>query len=196
MSSDPPPLDEFYGTTKKAGTRKVVVEICVPDRATAEDRIQLSYLTKKCVEAGASIGFTLPVAERELEIYWTKIFADAPAARYILVARDAGGRIIGSAQLAFETRSNGLHRAEVQKVMVLPEWRRENIGATLMVRLEAFARARSRSLLFLDTSVGESGACHFYERLGYQRAGSIPDYAADPHGRLEANAIYYKQLAV
>ena len=34
----------------------------------------------------------------------------------------------------------------------------------------------------------------FYERLGYVWAGSIPDYAADPDGRLVPNAIFYKQL--
>jgi acetyltransferase len=43
--------------------------------------------------------------------------------------------------------------------------------------------------------VGESGATKFYERLGYTLAGGIPDFAADPDGRLTPNAIYYKRLA-
>lgn len=63
-----------------------------------------------------------------------------------------------------------------------------------MDRVELEARARGRWLLFLDTSAGESGAVKFYERLGYTLAGSIPDYAADPDGRLRPNAIFYKRL--
>ena len=49
-------------------------------------------------------------------------------------------------------------------------------------------------LLFLDTSTGPAGAVRFYERLGYTLAGSIPDHATDPDGRLVPNAIFWKRL--
>jgi ribosomal protein S18 acetylase RimI-like enzyme len=63
-----------------------------------------------------------------------------------------------------------------------------------MRRIEAEAAGRGRRLLFLDTSQGTGGARRFYENLGYTFAGSIPDYAADPDGRLVPNVIFYKQL--
>jgi ribosomal protein S18 acetylase RimI-like enzyme len=115
--------------------------------------------------------------------------------KILLAALDGEDRLVGSAQLALEPRSNGRHRAEVQKVLVLAAARGRGIGATLMRRVEAEARTRGRSLLFLDTSVGTGGAVRFYERLGYIQAGGIPGYAADPDGRLMDNAIFYKRLA-
>ena len=190
MKHLPPP--DPAGNDDRA--RYIAIKTWSPAHACPTDLAQLRGLIKRCVEGGASIGFMVPVEEEELEIYWTKVLADPATVRCILVAREITGAIIGSAQLAFETRRNGRHRAEVQKVMVLPEWRREKIGARLMTQLEGIARDQGRSLLFLDTSVGESGAVPFYEQLGYRLAGSIPDYAAAPGGGLEANAIYFKKL--
>ena len=52
-----------------------------------------------------------------------------------------------------------------------------------------------RTLLFLDTSEGASGAAKLYEQLGYMRCGGIPDYAMDPDGTLKPNVIFAKRLA-
>jgi acetyltransferase len=165
---------------------------------TARARLPgLGGLLIDAVRNGASVGFVLPLANGEVEDYWHKVCADVTAGHRLLSAAfDDGGCLVGSAQLALEPRANGRHRAEVQKVMVLAAHRGRGIGAALMVRVEAEAWARGRALLFLDTSVGESGATRFYGRLGYTLVGSIPDFAADPDGRLAANAIYYKRLNV
>jgi ribosomal protein S18 acetylase RimI-like enzyme len=112
----------------------------------------------------------------------------------ILVWRD-GGEIVGSAQLAFETRPNGRHRAKVQKVMVRPSHRRRGIAVALMAELEARARVRDVSLLFLDTSEGYGGARALYDAIGYVYVGGIPGYALDPDGTPAKNAIYYKTLS-
>lgn len=151
------------------------IELISP-AALASRAAELAGLLRDAVEHGASIGFTLPLAETELTDYWRKIGAEVAASgKILLAALDENGRVTGSAQLALESRANGRHRAEVQKVMV-------------------WAAQRGRRLLFLDTSAGESGAVQFYARLGYALAGSIPDYASDPDGRLVPNAIFYKQL--
>lgn len=160
------------------------------------DRRELAELLTACVAHGASIGFLAPLAEAEADAYWAKIAADLPGGhRLLLVARDGDGRIVGSAQLAGETRANGRHRAEVQKVMVRPTHRRQGIAAQLMGELEAAARARGITLLFLDTSDSHAGARAFYEALSYVYVGGIPGYALDPKGVPEANAIFYKTLA-
>ncbi len=156
---------------------------------------EFSRLLRDAVEHGASLGFTLPLTDTELADYWRKVGVDlASGHKILLAARGADGVVAGSGQLALESRANGRHRAEVQKVMVLAAHRGRGTGAALMKQLEAEARQRSRRLIFLDTSAGEGGAVKFYERLGYVWAGSIPDYAADPDGRLVPNAIFYKQL--
>lgn len=156
---------------------------------------ELAGLLREAVEHGASIGFTLPLTETEVTEYWRKVAAElGTGGKLLLAALDENGRVIGSAQLALESRANGRHRAEVQKLMVRTAHRGRGTGAALMRRIEAAAAGRGRRLLFLDTSQGAGGARRFYENLGYTFAGSIPDYAADPDGRLVPNVIFYKQL--
>jgi acetyltransferase len=159
------------------------------------ERDAFSALVRDAVAHGASIGFTLPLSDGELAEYWHKVGLELAAGnKILLIARGIDRGVVGSAQLALESRANGRHRAEVQKVMVLAAHRGQGLGAALMTELEAAARQRGRKLLLLDTSVGAGGAVKFYERLGYTFAGSIPDYAADPDGQLVPNAIFYKQL--
>jgi ribosomal protein S18 acetylase RimI-like enzyme len=162
------------------------------------DASELNELLVACVAGGASIGFLAPLAPADAAAYWRKIGAElGGGARVLLVAREADtGRIVGSAQLVAETKANGRHRAEVQKVMVLPSHRRRGIAAKLMAQVEATARARGVSLLFLDTSDSHAGARRFYEALSYVYVGGIPGYALDPRGTPEQNAIFYKTLAL
>lgn len=163
--------------------------------AAARRRRALNALLRDAIEHGASVGFTLPVTETELSSYWRSVRRDLACGRRILLAAlDPRGRLVGAVQLGLELRSNGRHRAEVQKLMVRHEARGRGLGARLMVRIEATARRHRRWLLFLDTSVGRGGAVAFYRRLGWRRCGGIPDYAADPDGSLHANAIFYKRL--
>ncbi len=161
----------------------------------AEQAADFAALLRDAVEHGASVGFTLPLTEGEVADYWRKVAADVAAGHKLLwAARADDGRIVGSVQLALETRANGRHRAEVQKLMVLAAERGQGIGAELMRHLETGAVRDGRCVLFLDTSEGPGGARRFYERTGYTYVGGIPDYAADPDGRLVPNAIFYKRL--
>ena len=162
---------------------------------TAADRAALAELLRACVAGGASIGFLAPLAAAEAAAYWAGALGEtAGGGRTILVAREADGRIVGSAQIAFVAKPNGRHRAEVQKVLVLPTHRRRGIAARLMAEVETQARARGVWLLHLDTSDSEAGARAFYEALAYVYAGGIPGYATDTHGVPERNAIFYKTL--
>lgn len=169
-----------------------------PLSATAFEAAQddLVQLLRACVHGGASIGFLAPLSEAAAREYWSALAPQVEAAqRTVLVAREGqGGRIVGSGQLAFESRPNGRHRAEVCKVIVLPTHRRRGIAARLVAELERHARDRQIRLLFLDTSEGPGGAVAFYETLGYTYAGGIPGYALDPDGRPAKNAIFFKAL--
>ncbi len=162
---------------------------------TATDRRQLVELLGTCVRGGASIGFLVDITAAEAGEYWDGVLrAVATGAKLLLVARDEAGAIVGGVQLALESRRNGRHRAEVQKLMVLPARRGHDLGTRLMAEVEALARARSVRLLFLDTSEGPGGARAFYEKLGYAYVGGIPGYALDPDGAPAKNAIFYKTL--
>lgn len=152
----------------------------------AADFSRLCSLLTECVRAGASVGFVEPIDRGEVEAYWQRVCSEASAgSRLILVVREAeGGPVAGSAQLALESRPNGRHRAEVQKVMVFPELRRRGIAAALMSAVEAAARERGVSLLFLDTSEGRGGATDFYSALATAMPGEYPAMPSTRTGRL------------
>ena len=159
-------------------------------------RAELAVLLRDAVAHGASIGFMADPSEGEVEAFWTRVLGEAAAgSRCIWVARTRpGGPIVGSVQLGLESKANGRHRGEVQKLMVLFAERGTGLGAALMRALEVEAIARGLTLLVLDTSEGPGGAQKFYEKLAYTYCGGIPGYALDPDGSSRKNAIYCKVL--
>ncbi|MFC0679473.1 GNAT family N-acetyltransferase [Lysobacter korlensis] len=152
----------------------------------------LCELLRDNVEGGASVGFLVPLDAHAARDYWREVLGAIGPSLALWVA-EQGGEIVGSVQLAPAGRENGRHRAEVQKLLVLQRHRGKHIASSLMAALEAFATDQGRSLLVLDTQKG-SAAEAVYQRLGWQRAGEIPDFAAMPDGRLTATVLYYKRL--
>lgn len=154
---------------------------------------QLCALLTNIVNDGASIGFLTPLDDKEVTAYWTKIAPEVDAGERITLVATEGDQIVGVGQLALETRANGNHRAEVQKVMVHTDWRRRGIAVQIMNELEESARKLNRTLLVLDTRLGDS-AEQLYQKLGYIRAAEIPNYVTNSNGEYESTVIYYKIL--
>ena len=90
---------------------------------------------------------------------------------------------------------NQPHRAEVRKLLVHPDFRRQGIARHLMREAEAHAVRIGRSLLTLDTRTGDS-AEPLYTSLGYVTVGQIPHFSRDPQdaGKLDATTIMYKRV--
>ena len=171
----------------------VVIE---PLDAAAAMRLgpELARLLEDAVESDASIGFLPPLAPGEADAYWaTVVAAVRGGSRILLGARDAGGRVVGSAQLDLVARPNGRHRAEVLKVMVHTRARRRGIGRALMLAAEQEARRRGRSTLVLDTRRGDPSE-RLYAGVGYTLGGVIPQYARSGGGQLDPSAFYFKLL--
>jgi ribosomal protein S18 acetylase RimI-like enzyme len=114
--------------------------------------------------------------------------------RLLLVARQQD-RIIGSVQLDNDTPPNQPHRAEVRKLLVHPDFRRQGVAQLLMADLEQRARQLGRPLLTLDTRTGDN-AEPLYASLGYTVVGVIPGFCRDTADatRLDATTIMYKDL--
>jgi ribosomal protein S18 acetylase RimI-like enzyme len=153
---------------------------------------QLVALLQDAVEDGASVGFILPLYDADAREYWLKLLPDITQGTRILLAAMDGERVAGSVQLELAQKPNGVHRAEVQKLLVHRDYRRQGLGEALMVAIEAAAREARRSLLVLDTA-GEA-AKRLYRRLEWVEAGSIPQFAMSTAGVLEATVIFYKSL--
>ena len=155
----------------------------------------LSDILHACVADGASVNFVWPFSLDQAEGFWrTKVQGPhRQGVRLVFVAR-VGGRIRGTVQLDLDTPANQLHRADVAKLLVHPDARRQGIARKLLSVLEFEALARGRTLLTLDT-VPQDVAFPFYRSVGYQVAGEVPGFAISPDGqRKDATCYLYKEL--
>jgi GNAT superfamily N-acetyltransferase len=147
-----------------------------------------------CVEGGASVSFMLPMTRAKAESFWRDMAASAARGeRVVLAAEDAGGRIVGTVQIILAQPENQPHRADLAKMLVHRRARRQGVGAALLAAAEQSARDAGKTLLVLDTASGE--AERVYTRGGWQRCGTVPDYALWPQGGLCATTFFYKSLA-
>jgi GNAT superfamily N-acetyltransferase len=161
--------------------------------AEASERIdQLAEVLLDCVEGGASVSFMLPMPREKALRFWDKV-ADGVARgeRILVVAEDEQG-IVGTVQLITDMPENQPHRADVAKLLVHRRARGAGIGQRLMEAVEGAAREQGRRVLVLDTA--SATAERLYERLGWQRAGVVPDYAYMPDGALCATTFFYKHV--
>ena len=154
---------------------------------------QLADVLVDCVEGGASVSFMLPLDRARAADFWRRLADDvAGGRRALFVACDPSG-IVGTVQVILEQPENQPHRADVSKMLVLRRARRRGIGAALMRAAEDGARAAGKTLLVLDTASGD--AERLYERLGWIRAGIVPDYALWPQGGFCDTVFYYRRIA-
>jgi GNAT superfamily N-acetyltransferase len=154
----------------------------------------LSNVLIDCVEGGASVSFMLPMSRAKADAFWNDMAASAARGeRVLLAAEDAAGTIVGTVQLILAQPENQPHRADLAKMLVHRRARRQGIGAALLAAAEQSALEAGKTLLVLDTASGE--AERVYTRGGWQRCGTIPDYALWPQGGLCATTIFYKSLA-
>jgi GNAT superfamily N-acetyltransferase len=145
------------------------------------------------VAAGGSVSFMHPLARDVAEAFWTQSLAAADAGGRVVLGALDEDQVVGTVTLLLDTPPNQPHRGEIAKMMTRVKWRGRGIARALMVEAERIAGERGRTLLTLDTAE-EDGAGPFYEKLGFVRAGVIPDYAYKPHGGLCNTIIYWKRL--
>jgi GNAT superfamily N-acetyltransferase len=146
-----------------------------------------------CVEGGASVSFMWPLSREKALAFWRKVAANTErGARALIIAEDQAG-IIGTVQVVLEQTENQPHRADVSKMLVHRRVRRMGIGEALMRAAEDAAQHAGKTVLVLDTASPE--ADRLYARLGWQLAGTIPDYALLPGGGLCDTRYYFRHLA-
>ncbi len=153
----------------------------------------LAMLLADAVAGGASVGFVLPFSPDDAATWWQSIERDVVRGNVLVVAARLERRVVGTAQLRLASLPNARHRAEVAKVLVHRTARRRGVATALMREIEILALANKRTLLVLDTIAG-SEAVSLYVKLGWTRAGEIPDYAGLPDGKLRPTTIFYRRL--
>jgi ribosomal protein S18 acetylase RimI-like enzyme len=168
-----------------------------PRRLHAVDDAQIEELADvliDCVEGGASVSFMHPLTRDRAVAFWRRVAQGvAEGGRALLVAEDAQG-VCGTVQLVFDLPENQPHRADLAKMLVHRRARRQGLGEALMRAAEATARECGKTLLVLDAVTG-GDASRLYERLGWERAGVVPDYALMPRGGFCDTTFYYRRIA-
>ncbi|MGR8009682.1 GNAT family N-acetyltransferase [Streptomyces hypolithicus] len=155
---------------------------------------ELAALLVDTVAGGASVGFRAPFGPAPASAWWSaqQSAVDAGSLR-VWGARGPGGRLVGTFSLALSPKPNSRHRAELVKLMVHRDARGRGLGRVLLTTAETAAADAGVALLVLDTET-DSPADRLYRAAGWTRYGLVPDYAADPSGRLQPCSFYYKKL--
>jgi len=163
-------------------------------RAVGKAEVEgLADLLIDCVEGGASVSFMHPLTRERAFVFWHDVAQGvALGERALLVVEDEHG-LCGTVQLIFDLPENQPHRADLVKMLVHRRARRRGLGTALMRAAEATARECGKTLLVLDAVTGGDGA-RLYERLGWVRAGDIPNYALFPQGGFCSTTFYYREL--
>lgn len=154
---------------------------------------QLAALLQDAVHNGSSVGFLPPLTLRSAEEYWLETLEEVAQGSRILLVSSEADKVTGAVQLALAAKQNGLHRAEIQKLLVHTSFRNRGIAGQLLESVEEAAREAGRTLLVLDTEQG-STAERLYERCGYKRAGVIPQYARQTDYSWISTVLFYKLL--
>ena len=154
----------------------------------------LTDVLQGCVADGASVGFIDAEDDEVMVRFWQQRIASITSGDSELLVARQHGRIVATVILSRSGMPNGRHRAEISKLLVHPQARRQGVARELMQRAEQRARAQGKTLLVLDTRSGDV-ASDLYRSLGWQVAGSIPCYAESTAGVLDATTYMYKVLA-
>jgi ribosomal protein S18 acetylase RimI-like enzyme len=155
---------------------------------------RLSDILVETVASGGSVSFMHPLAPEVAAAFWTKSLNAADAGERVVLGALEDGELVGTVTLHLDCPPNQPHRGEIAKMMTRVSRRGRGIARALMLEAERIARERGRTLLTLDTGT-EDGAGIFYEKLGFVKAGVIPDFALKPYGGLQGTIIYWKRLS-
>ncbi|MFC3613823.1 GNAT family N-acetyltransferase [Lutimaribacter marinistellae] len=163
-------------------------------RGEPRDLHALAEILHACVHDGASVGFILPFATEQAEAWWRGVMPTLEDGQRELFVAEVEGVVRGTVQLSAAAMPNQPHRADVMKLLVHPQARRQGLGRALMEALEERAKALGRRLLVLDTRSSDPSRL-LYLGLGYVVAGEIPGYCRNPFAEVyEPTTYMYKVL--
>jgi GNAT superfamily N-acetyltransferase len=165
------------------------------DVAEAQARLdELAVILVDAVAHGASVNFMAGFAHDGALAFWRNQLPGIASGEKRLFVGDDGRRLVATALLMFAQQPNQPHRAEIGKMLVLANARRQGLGRRLLSAAEQQAREAGRTLLMLDTESGSAGDL-LYRNCGWTEFGRVPGHAFRPDGRLAETTFFYKQLA-
>ncbi|VFS55311.1 Acetyltransferase [Raoultella planticola] len=157
-----------------------------------ENLSPLSDILADCVNSGASVSFMLPFSLQTARTFWLRIAESVAAGSASCWWPNRPGRLSARYKLVIDQPENQPHRADVAKLLVHQNARRQ--GLLMPDELPGAACPRAGQVgTGADTATG-SGAERFYVQCGWEKAGEIPRYALMPDGAMTATSLFYKIL--
>jgi len=154
----------------------------------------LAEVLLDCVQGGASVSFMASFSMADAESFFDKVLDGVERADRMLFAAFGDSKLLGTVQVLTATPPNQPHRADIAKLLVHRSARGQGVAARLMKHAEEASRLAGKTLLVLDTVTG-GDAERLYLRLGWTKAGVIPNYALFPDGRPCDTTIFWKDLS-
>jgi GNAT superfamily N-acetyltransferase len=193
----PPTYTQFPALTDETAPMRESVTIRPLTPQEAREQIgALSAVLIDCVEGGASVSFMSPLTRERADAFWQGVAEGVAAGeRILLVAQNPStGMVVGTVQVILRQPENQPHRADIAKMLVHSQARRQGVGAALMRAAEEAAAKAGKTVLVLDTVTG-GDAERLYERVGWMKSGIIPNYALWPKGGFCDTTVFYKQIS-
>ncbi|TMP38318.1 N-acetyltransferase [Pseudoalteromonas citrea] len=154
-------------------------------------KMQLTDLLDLCIKSGASLGFKTDVDKQQLTTYWEEI--NTQLQNRMFLGYFINNTLVGCVHYTRCQKQNGLHRAEIEKLLVHPQYQRLGIASALMHSIEREATKQSIELLVLDTQTGDKSE-YFYQKIKYTKSGEIPHFVSDNNGVFFGTSYYFKIL--
>ncbi len=173
-------------------SRGLVVEALDAAAASSAER-RLSEILVACVAAGgASVEWLAPMPMEAAREYWRGATQQLAAGRRAILAAWLDGALAGTVTLDLAFPQNQPRRAQVEKLLVDPAFRRRGVGRALLARVEQAAARLGRRGLTLDTREGAPAEA-LYRATGWREAGRIPASELDDDGVARDVLIFWKE---
>jgi GNAT superfamily N-acetyltransferase len=152
----------------------------------------LSDILASCVNGGASVSFMLPFAPHGDNVWQRTADSVAAGERIVLAALDADARPVGTVQLIISQPENQPHRADVAKLLVHQNARRQGIANALMAELEQTARRKGKTCWCWTRRPAAGRSSSMFAAVGKKWGNSA--LCADADGKMTATSLFYKFL--
>jgi GNAT superfamily N-acetyltransferase len=154
---------------------------------------RLAEVLAACVEAGAALGVRRVPSREGAAAVWQAAASRVAEGRAALFAAWSEGVLAGAATLALDAPEDRPCRAEVERLLVHPAFRRRGLGRALLGAAETAAAAAGRRRLVVETAA--EAACEALLRsAGWTEAGRIPDDVLAPDGTPRDTVILTRSL--
>jgi len=178
------------------GYAKPVDDVWPLDAAAAQSaERRLAEILIVCVAGGASVSFLPPLSAGKAHAFWRRSSRSVATGDRLLLAGWRDGVLVATGSVDLAMPENQRHRAEVQKILVDPGWRRRGLGRDVLRACEAAAAAAGRSLLMLDTGADDAGEA-LYRAEGWAEYGRLPGQSIDGSGMPVETVYFTKRVGV